>query len=202
MEEPRLLGLDDLRPAAELLGRAFYDDPLLVYALPDPVQRRALAADHFEPIVRLSMLAGEVWRAQDAVACWCPPGSHQPDQEELVASGLDRMPELIGAEGAARLEAVFAHLEERRLALAVPDHWYLSLLGTEPGSKGQGQGGRAVAPVLTRSDESGVPSYLETMYERNTRFYERLGFQLVEHGKEPTSGLDYWLYLRQAVTRR
>lgn len=190
--------VDDLPRAAEVIGDAFQDDPLLVYTLPGDAERRRLAPAHFLPVVRLAHLTGEVVQTGDygAVACWLPPGRHDPWPEDAAAAGLDRMAELIGAEPTERIDGVFAFLAERRRALAVPDHWYLALIGVARDRQGTGLGGAVVAPRLAACDAAGEWCFLETLGPRNVPFYERHGFDLVEAGVEPASGLPYWLFLR------
>lgn len=189
----------DLPRAAATLGDAFHLDPLLVHMLPDDAERAALAAGHFLPIARLAWQVGEVWQAGGfgAVACWVPPGHHDATPEELAASGIDRMPELVGAAAAARIDGVIGFLAERRLALGVPDHWYLSLLGVARSRQGQGVGSAVVAPRLAACDAAGEWAFLETLNERNVAFYEKQGFALVDAGTDPVSGLPYWMFLRE-----
>ncbi|HEV2889219.1 MAG TPA: GNAT family N-acetyltransferase [Frankiaceae bacterium] len=191
------LGEADLARAAEVVGDGFFADPLLAYAIPDDDDRRTLAPAHFLPVARLAFQVGEVWWDGDAVACWLPPGHHDATEDEAVAAGLDRMADHVGAEPAARLDGVFDHLRERRLALGVPDHWYLALLGVRTSAQGRGLGGAVIAPRLALADEAGEWCFLETLGERNVPFYERHGFDLVESGVEPGSGLPYWMLLRR-----
>ncbi|HVF05384.1 MAG TPA: GNAT family N-acetyltransferase [Frankiaceae bacterium] len=188
----------ELPRAAAVLGDAFHDDPLLVHTLPDAAERARLAAAHFLPIARLAFQTGEVWRSDDfgAVACWVPPGRHDATAEEWAASGMDRMPEILGDDACARIDAVFAHLTARRAALGVPGHWYLSLLGVARAAQGRGLGGAVVAPRLRACDDAGEWCFLETLGPRNVPFYERHGFAVVEADTAPGSGLPYWLFLR------
>jgi len=41
-------------------------------------------------------------------------------------------------------------------------HYYLSVLGVDPGSQGRGVGSALLAPGLGLCDREGVPAYLET----------------------------------------
>lgn len=182
--------------AARLLGRAFSDDPLLVHASPDPEDRRLRAAAHFTPVLRQAQQCGEVWTTDElaGVACWRLPGRHDPTGEELSHSGLDRMAEAIGADATARMDHVFEFLHDRRHALDVPvDHWYLALIGVDAQAKGQGVGSALVTSKLEA--RAGSPVFLETMAARNVPFYTHLGFRCVDTGIEPSSGLDYWMFL-------
>jgi hypothetical protein len=50
--------------------------------------------------------------------------------------------------------------------------------------------------VLETADVQRMPCYLETVQAPNVPFYERLGFVVVRHGVEHTSGLSYWTFRR------
>ncbi len=54
------------------------------------------------------------------------------------------------------------------------------MLGTDPPWQGKGLGAAVVAPVLERCDREGERAFLESSKERNTPFYERLGFEVTE----------------------
>jgi ribosomal protein S18 acetylase RimI-like enzyme len=199
----RALREDDIDAAAALLGRSFFGDPLLSYALPDPEVRLRLAARHFAPVVRQAYQCGEVSVAGDmlGVACWRSPGRHDPTSEELARSGLDQMADLIGSAAEARLSQVFEFLDARRHARAVPaNHWYLAVIGVDEAAKGGGAGTALVQSKLDQADATGLPVFLETVEHRNVPFYERLGFRCVETATEPVSRLQYWLFLREPTS--
>lgn len=50
--------------------------------------------------------------------------------------------------------------------------------------------------VLVRASEDGAMCNLEKEVERNTRFYERHGFEVVDEGVVPKLGLKAWAMLR------
>ena len=64
-------------------------------------------------------------------------------------------------------------------------HWYLQLLGTEPGLQNKGIGSSLIQPVLDRCDREGLRAYLEASKERNVSFYARFGFFVAEELKVP-----------------
>ena len=71
---------------------------------------------------------------------------------------------------------------------APEDHWYLWAIGVDPGSQGEGIGGRLLQPVLASASASGTPCYLETHNERNVRFYQKHGFRVVCEERVPKGG--------------
>ena len=74
----RIVRLTDsqISAAAATLARAFHDDPLMVYAIPDPAARARLLPEVYARMIRFGTLTGEVYATADAldgVALWLPP---------------------------------------------------------------------------------------------------------------------------------
>jgi ribosomal protein S18 acetylase RimI-like enzyme len=197
----RQLAEGEIATASATLGRAFLNEPLMVFAFPDLDIRRRLFPSYFTPGVRLALALGEVWCTDDlsAVACWRRPGSGAPTAELLAAAGVHDPPDSIGAKAAERADPVYAHLAARQEQLRVPpDHWYLSMVGVAPDHQGRGLGSAVLRPVVDRARDAREPVFLETLAPRNVGFYEKNGFSLIDHGVEPTSRLTYWLFLRHS----
>ena len=55
-------------------------------------------------------------------------------------------------------------------------HIYLFAVGVAEAARGRGLGRRLLAPVLADCDRAGLPAYLENSKDRNTPFYNSLGF--------------------------
>jgi hypothetical protein len=51
-------------------------------------------------------------------------------------------------------------------------------------------------PVLAQANAGGIACYLDTGTEGNVRFYEKHGFQVMEHGSTPSDGVQVWAMLR------
>ena len=174
------------RPAAIMaLARAFHDDPLFNFLVPNLLsQARAL------PTFMGSLLAdaspfGEIWvaRAEHAVvgvAVWLPPGAYPRGLRRELAAYRRELPSVhrFGRRlpAAIRLQGT---LERKHHEVGEP-HWYLSLLGTDPAHQGRGVGSALLAPLLARADAEATIAYLETQKESNVPWYRRHGFALVE----------------------
>ncbi len=76
--------------------------------------------------------------------------------------------------------------------------WYLSILGISPNLQGKGLGLDLVLPVLKKTDEIGVATYLETFTPKNFGFYKRLGFYEAKTVHEPVTCSDYTIMVREA----
>ena len=76
-------------------------------------------------------------------------------------------------------------------------HHYLGVLVVDPAVQGQGLGRALIEDGVARSDEQGVPTYLETAKQANLAWYNRFGFEIAEelrpHDRLPT----IWTMLRR-----
>ena len=58
-------------------------------------------------------------------------------------------------------------------------HWHLGPVGVLPPLQGKGIGTKLLSLFCKEVDACSAPAYLETDSEKNVRFYERFGFQVV-----------------------
>lgn len=169
----RALRADDVAPLAATQARAFYDDPLQAWALPDAATRLDVLRRLFEMMIRVvSLPIGESYTddTRSVGALWAPPGRWVVDEE--MADQLEPMGMIVGD----RLPWMRRCWEAISTAHPAEPHFYLSGLGTDPPRQGRGLGSAAMAPVLARCDAQGIPAYLESTKERNVGFYEHHGF--------------------------
>lgn len=160
-------------------ARAFYDDPLQAWAIPDAGRRLALLTAMFELITAvISIPLGESYVDGDlaSAAFWVPPGR------------WGEVPTLEAREALRALEGQLSSDITRRFALAnevmhaahpSEPHWYLQGLGTDPSRQRSGLGSAVIQPVLRRADATRMPCYLESTKADNVAFYERHGFRAV-----------------------
>lgn len=174
----RLAAGEEWRPLGHLLGRAFQDDPVWMWVAQDDARRRRHLGPTFAQLIRKAVAAGTAWTDAEhgGVAVWAQPGAWKATPTE-IARLLLPMARAVGV-GAlrSRLEALSA-MERHHPA---EPHWYLEVIGTEPHRRGQGIGGRLLAPMIDRLDEQGLAAYLESSKEANLAFYHRLGFEADE----------------------
>jgi GNAT superfamily N-acetyltransferase len=193
------LGESQIPVAAQMLARAFHDDPLMRYTIPDPAERARLLPAMYATMLRFGMLAGEVYATADApegVAIWMPPDAKWT-RENMEASGMHRTATLIGDEAYQRYRDVVSREWQARLREIPGTGWYLFILGVEPRMQRRGLGGALMRPVLERADTEQLVCYLETENERNVPFYLKQGFELVVNGEEAgQSGVRFWTFRR------
>ncbi len=184
--------------ACEVMGRAFRDDQLLKYLVPDDVKRARLAPSFVRKVVRYCWSYGEVHTTPmlEGVACWLPPGGSAPTFTGMLRTGLLTEPLKFGWAGFRRFMDMVSYTEKVHKRAVQGPHWYLWGLGVEPSEQGKGIGGVLMQPILRRGGAEGLPCYLETENERNLPFYERHGFEVVSDGEVPKRGLRVWAMVR------
>jgi ribosomal protein S18 acetylase RimI-like enzyme len=145
---------------------AFADDPAFDHFFPGSYATDApvFAGNLFDRRVDF----GTVWVVDDgsAVSMWNPPGAPHFD----VSAGLSTAAQ-------ERLERYDALVHG--ITPAHP-HWYLGVLATHPDHAGRRWGRLAMDPGLERARGAGLPAYLETVTEANTRIYTASGWSLVD----------------------
>lgn len=184
---------------ASLLARAFWDDPLMLYLLPDEASRQKKLEWFFTAGLKYGARYGKVETTESTPmgnAIWLPPGSTKTTMPRMLRVGFFGAPFVLGLGSFGRLMKLLNHTEHLHDRDMPGRHWYLFVLGVDPPHQGQGLGGHLVAPVLARADADGLPCYLETTKERNVTFYRKHGFEVVVDDIFPKSDLRYWTMKR------
>jgi GNAT superfamily N-acetyltransferase len=181
----------DVDHLAGVLARAFFDDPVILWMLPDDDRRRRMGHRAYQTFLRRMFLPnGEVYtdRERRGAALWAPPGRWKtPVGTQLRMA--PRLARILTVRRVPRTVRGLSHIEH-----AHPDevpHWYLGILGTEPAAQGQGIASAVMKPVLDRCDAEGVPAYLESSKHANIAFYRRHGFEVTDTISLP-DGPDLW----------
>ncbi len=193
---------DQHRQAAEVLARAFFEDPLMRYYLPDRTARNRALAPIMLASLRYCFFYGSVDTTPglDGLACWLSPGQTDVKTWGWIRSGFGVVPLSIGLRAFYKIQAIES-MVDRIHHQCVPDpHWYLMVLGVSPDQQGKGIGGALIENRLSLTASSGYPCYLETMSEQNVAFYRGHGFKVV-HEIELFSGiLKIWSMLRESAS--
>jgi GNAT superfamily N-acetyltransferase len=186
----------DRSVATTTLSRAFSDDPVFEWAVPDGARRARLLADFFAVFVDAYARHDETYVVGGAlgVALWAPPGVAPvaPDDEEAFGESLAT---ILGPD-AERSAEITALLEGSHPQTPC---WYLQFLAVDPARQGQGLGSALLGPMLGRCDRDGVPAYLEATSPRNRALYERQGFVVVDE-LTLTDGPSLWTMWREPVS--
>jgi ribosomal protein S18 acetylase RimI-like enzyme len=203
--DPVRLTSAQTKRAGETLARAFQDDPLFTYFIPDAFERQTVLPSLLAMMARYSVCYGEAYATSprlEGVACWFPPGQAEMTLRRILRiAGISLLYYFIKV-GAA-LSKYFSYttyagkLHERHTP---GSHWYLSSIGVDPRFQGKGLASQLLRPMLSRIDQERLPCFLETQTETNVSLYQHFGFQVVETGTIPRTDLTHWAMLREITS--
>lgn len=172
----------DEATAVAVVTLGFSTDPIARWSWPDP----AVYLEAFPHFVRAfagkASAHGTAYYAEGyaGAALWLPPDVH-PDGEAPGALMESTAAEAIRKD----LFEVVAQMETYR---PHEPHWFLPLIGVDPGRQGQGHGDALMRHALERCDREGRLAYLDATSPRNRALYERHGFErlaTVQVGSSP-----------------
>ena len=187
--------------AAEVLARAFFDDPLISWWIPDDERRRKSLPWFMSAPTKLGLKSGEVETTSGTIegaAVWLAPGKTTISPVDMLFAGMMLAPFKIGWTGFQRLMKTMNIVEKAHKQHVPEDHWYLAVLGVDPPRQGQGIGSALMQPVLAKADATHLPAYLETQKEINVSLYRKHGFDVVEEMDLPGGGPHIW-YMKRAA---
>jgi len=183
-EEVCRLGRDQLEQVATTIALGFADDPIFKWIFGVHEGKEPLSLELGLALARViaanTTPVDEIhgFRDHSCVALWRAPVSLvTPEIEafntELHMSCVERYVEI----NSARLSLTSEFSDALHAQRPDEEHWYLSTFATRPDRQGQGLGGRVITAMLERSDQLGIPTYLESSNPRNHAFYLRHGYE-------------------------
>ncbi len=170
----------ELPRVIEILADSFCADPVWSWAFPEPQRRFGQLTQWWGLLLTGAQLNPEsMWISDggEATSVWYPPGAVELTRE-LEAKVEPLFQELVGQNQATKIME-FMHGFESHRPMDTP-HYYLSLLGTDTHSRGQGIGLALLKENLAWIDTYLMPAYLEASNPGNIALYERYGFEVKE----------------------
>jgi ribosomal protein S18 acetylase RimI-like enzyme len=198
----------DVRALSRTLGRAFHDDPIMKWMLPDDARRAKALPRMWATMARHHYLAcggaeiatngGGAEIATNgpevgAATLWDPPGRwKQTPREELRMAPAFLLAFRSKMAGAQKIADIMKekHPEE--------PHWYLFAIGSDPTVRGAGFGQALMRCRLDRCDAEHAPAYLESTKEETVPYYMRFGFEVMGELKLPGGCPSMWPMWRAA----
>jgi ribosomal protein S18 acetylase RimI-like enzyme len=188
-----------IKHAATVMARAFYDDPFFTFALPDTVRRARILPWLFEKTIRYGQRYGKIYTTPslEGFAMWLGPKNPTMALMGTFQTGLFLLPLKLRWRELVRSMNLANYADQLHKKSFTGRHWYLYGLGVEPSRQGQGVGRALLQPVLAQADREALICYLDTNNEKNIPFYERSGFAVVSHGQASHTGPHTWAMLRE-----
>ena len=182
----RKAGASDIPQISRVLARAFTEDPVFSWVVPDEGRRRPMLPALFALFANAVRHHDAMYIAGGAVgaALWVPAG--QPAMTEADGEAFGALVEDVCGPDASRVFEISAAMEAQHPAAP---HEYLWFLGVQPAWQGNGVGSAMMTPVLAQCDVDGKAAYLEATSRANVRLYERHRFDVTgvidAHGGAP-----------------
>ncbi len=189
-----------IKPAAEVLARAFYDDPIFVHFIPDASERKNKLPYLIRFLTRYGISHGEVYAISsnmEGVAVWIPSEKAARTQWRMMVNGGLSLYLKLGRKIVSRRRPVIDFISLIHRLHAPFRHWYLELIGIDPELQGKGYAGILLKAMLARLDRENVPCFLETQNGNNVPIYQHYGFKVVENVVIPGTKLRHWAMLRE-----
>ncbi|MFC1921221.1 GNAT family N-acetyltransferase [Chloroflexota bacterium] len=191
----------DVKPAVEVLVKAFRNYALLEYYYPDEVERDKIAYYFLSFIVSTGINYGKVYATSpnlEGIAVWMPSASYPVTFRMLVRSVSPSVIFGLGMHGSYKMKSAGEYMDAVHQRLTPFKHCFLQTIGIAPQFQGEGYAGKLLRPVLSKIDGEGLPCYLETLDEKNVSIYEHFGFKTVDKSDIPKTSLTNWAMLREA----
>lgn len=172
-------GRSALQPDAAALGRligeAFVDDPVSLWAMGTP----AAVIQTYSTLVRHVYLPRGLCTLEDGVGAtlWLPPGADKrlPFAASL-ALGLS-----LSLQAPGRHLWRTWHLDQAlRRKRPTSAHMYLFAIGVRRSERGRGRGGLLLSRSLAQCDALQLPVFLENTHPSNRNFYQKHNFEITE----------------------
>jgi len=189
-----------VKPAAEMLARAFHDDPLFAFFCPDVSRRKNISPRLFQFWLRHAIPYGEVYATSpdmEGIAVWFSSRSADRTPWRMILSGSFPIYVSLDKETTKKRQLINRFCETIRKRHAPCHHWYLEFIGIAPQFRGKGYASSLVRPMLARLDKEHLPCYLETENEDNVAIYRHYGFKVAAEAAIPGTGLRMWAMLRE-----
>jgi ribosomal protein S18 acetylase RimI-like enzyme len=200
--EPRPIEPADADPAADVIGRAFRDDPGTVHIEPDPSLRDSRLTPFFRLNARIAAAFGNGFVVGAPIVAVvllsrhpAPPGQEEP--EVGAESLLRNIPAGTRERAGPMVDAINGFHAD-----AITDaHWYIEFLATDPLHQGQGLATQLLDAVHDQADAEDLPTALLTFLDSNVRFYERRGYAVIGE-RDYLGELHLWAMRREPAIRR
>lgn len=195
---------DQIKPASRMLARAFHDDPIAAHRYPDKNDQKIKLPYVYEFLLRYNLRFAQVYATSDnleGVAIWQYREQHEKLNMsfwQILLSGAVWPALKVGVKVGKRMQPFFECIENKQSGLVPYPHWYLMVIGVDPGYQCKGYASKLMRGMLTRIDEESMPCYLETEKGEHVALYQHFDFEVVEEFIVPDTTVNLWAMLRES----
>lgn len=192
------LDMSSAKRASDVLSRAFQEDPVFSYFIPDPETRRAKSRYIMEMLVRYSIKHGEVYATPgfECVSAVLPYDKVEMDFWNGLRNGGMANIMHTGIASIIRQVRTTDLMCDIHKELAPYPHIYGYLIGVEPTLKDQGYGSKMIRYELAKADSQTLPFYCDNVNEENIPKYEHYDMKVIKEYTIPKTQVKIWAMIR------
>jgi ribosomal protein S18 acetylase RimI-like enzyme len=187
-----------LKKAAEMISRAFHDDPLYAYIIPDESDKEKYFPYIFKAYIWYCLQYGEVYASSsnlEGIALWVPSEFAYITPERSKECGDDVFFYRLGKKYLERL-SITSHANDVHEQLIKEPHTYLLTIAVDPKFQRKGIGRKLLLPMMEYLDENKLKCYLDTNKEPNVLYYQKFGFRVLKEFEIEKTGILNWSMFR------
>jgi len=195
------LPVDKLKTAGIILSKAFCQDPIFRYLIPDTKQRLKTLNHYFQHVIKYGLHYGEVYSSPnlEGISIWLPPNNSSHTRWKAIRTGALVLPLKVKWKYLTLQNKIYKFTDNLHKKLVPYPHWYLSLIGVGPNHQGKGVGQHLLSTTINRIDLECKPIYLETNKEKNVEIFKRFGFRILKKVIVPGTEIFHWSLLRNPI---
>ncbi|MFO8020088.1 MAG: GNAT family N-acetyltransferase [Promethearchaeia archaeon] len=193
-----ILERSEVQFASNIFARAFMNNPITVYTIPNKNRRKKKAKYMFEYLLRYGVKYGLVMSPShelEGIAIWLSSAYTKETLNQQLRSGVLKVIWKLGlkfVKKQLKLGKVIKQVKQESLTDVKEDYIYLYSFCVDPKYQGRGYAGKLLGNMIEFSERTGVPIYLETAHEENISLYEHFKFEI--KGKKLIPDSDYVMY--------
>jgi len=195
------LPVDKLKTAGIILSKAFSQDPIFSYLIPDTKQRLKTLNLYFQHVIKYGLRYGEVYSSPnlEGISIWLPPNNSSHTRWKAIRTGALVLPVKIKWKYLTLQNKIYKFTDNLHKKFVPYPHWYLSLIGVGPNHQGKGVGQQLLSTTINKIDLECKPIYLETNKEKNVEIFKRFGFRILKKVIVPGTEIFHWSLLRNPI---
>jgi len=193
--------VNKLKAAGSVLSKAFSQDPVFNYLIPNTNQRLKTLNHYFQHVIKYGLHYGEVYSTPnlECISVWLPPKNSSHTRWKAIKTGALVLPVKVKWKYLSLQNKIYKFTDNLHKKLIPYPHWYLSLIGVEPNHQGKGFGQQLLSTAINRIDPECKPIYLETNNEKNIEIFKRSGFRILQKVIVPGTKIFHWSLLRNPI---
>ncbi len=194
------LSKKDINIGREILGKAFFDDPVFIYVIPDNKGREKKMKYIFKMMISLGVRYGETYATSnlEGIVIWLPFKKYKQKIIRFIRCGAISLIFRLGIKTLKKFLIIDELNKKAHLQYAPNEHWYIVNIGIDPKYQGKGFGSMLMRHMIEKIDNQRLPIYLETLTEININFYKKFRFKVMGNLIIPGTNIREYFMLRES----